>query len=264
MSPSVLDGLILGLVQGLTEFLPISSSGHLVLAEEMLGWRSEGLYLEIGLHLATLLSVCIAYRTRIGELVAGLWRRDPEAVRYAGLLLLASVPAGIAGIGFRDFFEDSFQSGIGLGLQFLATAGLLWMTRGLAPRAGQPVLGVRAALWMGVAQAVAILPAISRSGATIVAGMLAGVPALAAAEFSFLMSIIAVAGSGLLEIRHIPPDADLLSGGFIMAFAAALLSGVWAIRFLVDLLRSQRFYRFAWYCAAVGLVTIAWYAVVRP
>lgn len=264
MTPSVQDGLILGLVQGLTEFLPISSSGHLVLAEEVLGWRSQGLYLEIGLHLATLLSVCIAYRVRIGQLLNGLWRREPEAVRYTGLLLLASVPAGIAGVGFRDFFEASFQSGIWLGIQFLATAGLLWMSKGLVPRAHHPTIGVQAALWMGIAQAFAILPAISRSGATIVAGMLVGAPAVVAAEFSFLMSVIAVAGSGVLEIRHIPPDAHLLSAGFIAAFAAALVSGLWAIRFLVGLLRSQRFYRFGWYCAVVGLVTIAWYTLIHP
>jgi undecaprenyl-diphosphatase len=115
-----------------------------------------------------------------------------------------------------------------------------------------------------VAQAVAILPAISRSGATIAAAVWAGIAPSKAAEFSFLLSILAIAGSGMLEARHIPPGADLLSPGLLTAFAAALLSGVWAIRFLVVLLRSQRFHAFAPYCLGIGIFTILWYTVIRP
>jgi undecaprenyl-diphosphatase len=264
MTPSLWDGLVLGLVQGLTEFLPISSSGHLVLAEELLGWQSPGLYFEVGLHLATLLSVFIAYASRIRSLLHGLVAREPEAWRYAGLLVLGSVPAAVAGIGFRDFFARSFESGISLGVQFLVTAAMLWATRPMLARATAERVGWRAALWMGLGQAFAILPAISRSGATIVAGLWCGVSAVAAAEFSFLMSVIAIAGSGLLEARHIPAGTDLLSAGFLVAFVAALLSGIWAIRFLVALLRSQRFHLFAWYCAAVGAATILYYTLLRP
>ena len=264
MNPTVFDGLVLGLVQGLTEFLPISSSGHLVLAEELLGWRSPGLYFEVGLHLATLLSVFIAFAPRIRALLHGLLMREREAWRYAGLLILASVPAAVAGIGFRDFFERTFESGISLGVQFLVTAAMLWASRPLLARATATEVTPKAALWMGLGQAFAILPAVSRSGSTIVAGLWSGLGAVPAAEFSFLMSIIVIAGSGLLEARHIPPGTDLLAPGFVVAFLAALLSGVWAIRFLVRLLRSQKFHLFAWYCAAVGVLTILWYAVLRP
>jgi undecaprenyl-diphosphatase len=256
--------VVLGLVQGLTEFLPISSSGHLVLAEEFLGWKSPGLYFEVGLHLATLLSVFIAFGSRIRALVHGLVARERDAWRYAGLLILASVPAGVAGILFRDFFERSFESGVSLGVQFLVTAAMLWATRPMLARATATEVTPRAALWMGLGQAFAILPAISRSGSTIVAGLWSGLAAVPAAEFSFLMSIIVIAGSGLLEARHIPPGTDLLSPGFVAAFVVALASGVWAIRLLVRLLRSQKFHLFAWYCAAVGVLTILWYTVLRP
>jgi undecaprenyl-diphosphatase len=257
------EGLVLGLVQGLTEFLPISSSGHLVLAEAVLGYSTEGLYFEVWVHLATLLSVVVAYWGRIRGLLHGLVARRSEAWTYAGLLLLGSVPAAIAGLFFRDFFERTFESGISLGVQFIVTGIILWLTKPALARATRERIGPAAALGIGVAQAFAILPAISRSGATIATALWLRIAPAPAAEFSFLMSIIAIAGSGLLEARHIPPDADLLSAGFVLAFLGALISGIWAIRFLVALLRSQKFHAFAWYCMAIGLFTIGWYTF-RP
>ena len=263
MNLSWWEGLFLGLVQGLTEFLPISSSGHLVLAEELVGFHPPGLYVEVGLHVATLLSVFVAYRVRIAGLTRGLVTADRDAWRYAGLLILASVPAAVAGLFFRDFFVESFDSGVSIGIQFLVTALILWSTKPVAGRATGQNISVMAALLIGVAQAVAILPAISRSGATIAAALWLGIAAGPAAEFSFLMSIIAVAGSALLEARHIPPGADLLAPGFVLGFIAALLSGIWAIRFLVALLRRGRFHGFALYCAVLGVFTILWYTVLR-
>jgi len=257
------DGLVLGLVQGLTEFLPISSSGHLVLAEELLGYRTPGLYFEIGLHVATLLSVFIAYGARIRNLVHGLLSREGEAWRYAGLLVLASVPAAIVGIGFRDLIERAFEPGPLLGVSFLVTAAVLWSTRRVVLRAKEDRMSAAAALAMGLGQAIAIVPAVSRSGTSIAAGLWAGVSPARAAEFSFLMSVIAIAGSAVLEVRHLPPGVDLLNVGFVTAFLAAMVSGVWAIRFLVALLRSQRFHFFAGYCAAVGVLTILWYTVFQ-
>jgi undecaprenyl-diphosphatase len=257
------EGLLLGLVQGLTEFLPVSSSGHLVLAEELVGFHPPGLYVEVGLHLATLLSVFVAYRVRIAALTRGLVTGERDSWRYAWLLLLASVPAAVAGLFFRDFFVESFDSGVSIGIQFLVTALILWATRPVADRATGHEITVAAAFLIGVAQAVAILPAISRSGTTIATALWLGIAPGPAAEFSFLMSIIAVAGSGVLEARHIPPGADLLAPGFVIAFVAALLSGIWAIRFLVALLRRGRFHGFAPYCAVVGVFTILWYTVLR-
>ena len=118
------QGLILGLVQGLTEFLPVSSSGHLVLAERLVGFQAQGVFFEVAVHVATLLSVVIAYRRRIGELLRGLFGGGGDAWRYTGMLILASLPAGVAGVALRDYFERSFHSLPALGWQFLITAGL--------------------------------------------------------------------------------------------------------------------------------------------
>jgi undecaprenyl-diphosphatase len=234
-----------------------------VLAEEVVGFHPPGLYIEVGLHVATLLSVIIAYGPRIAGLTRGLFGRERDAWRYVGLLVLASVPAAVAGLFFRDFFVASFDSGVSIGIQFLVTALILWATKPIERRATGQEITLKAALLIGVAQAFAILPAISRSGATIAAALWLGIAPSPAAEFSFLLSIIAVAGSAVLEARHIPPGADLLAPGFVVAFVAALLSGIWAIRFLVALLRRGRFHGFALYCAVLGVFTILWYTVLR-
>jgi undecaprenyl-diphosphatase len=256
------QGLILGLVQGLTEFLPISSSGHLVLAEKFVGFQPQGVFFEVMVHLATLLSVLVAYRHRIVELLKGLIAGQRASFTYAGLLLIASIPAAIAGIAFREYFERTFHSPVDLGWQFLVTAALLWSTKWAAARTRGAPITVGRSLLIGVGQAIAIVPAISRSGTTIVAALWTGVTPTAAAEFSFLMSIIVIGGSGLLEARHIPPGVAGASAGLLWAFVAALISGIAAIRLLVALLRSSRFHLFAPYCAAVGIFCLVWFGLL--
>jgi len=253
------QGILLGLVQGLTEFLPVSSSGHLVLAERLVGFQPQGVFFEVAVHVATLLSVFIAYRKRIAELIRGLVSGGRDAWRYAGLLLLASLPAAVAGILLRDYFERSFHSLPALGWQFLITAALLWSTRWALPKATGTQVRAPQALLIGLAQAVAIVPAISRSGATIAVALWCGLAAAPAAEFSFLMSIIVIAGSGLLEARHIPAGSHPFTLALLGAFVAAMLSGIWAIRFLVQLLKRQRFHVFAPYCAALGVFCLVWF-----
>lgn len=262
MTLSVWQGVLLGLVQGLTEFLPISSSGHLVLAEEFLGYRPQGVFFEVVVHIATLLSVCIAYRARLIELIGGLFARHRTAWRYAGLLALASVPAALAGTLFRDYFEQTFHSAVDLGWQFLVTAALLWSTKWAAERVrGAPITWGRSLL-IGIGQALAIIPAISRSGTTIAAALWTGVTPTAAAEFSFLMSIVVIAGTGALELRHVPAGIDPLAPGLVAAFLAALISGIGAIRILVALLRSSRFHLFAPYCGLLGLFCLVWFGIL--
>lgn len=253
------QGLILGLVQGLTEFLPVSSSGHLVLAERIVGYRPQGVFFEVMVHVATLTSVIVAYRTRIVELLRGLLAGRRDAWTYAGLLLIASVPAALAGIAFKDYFERTFHSMSALGWQFLITAAVLWSTRFAIPRATGTRITPLKALLIGVAQAVAIVPAISRSGTTIAAALWIRLGAKPAAEFSFLMSIIVIAGTGLLEARRIPPGTELFTAGLVWAFIAAMISGIVAIRFLVRLLTHQKFHHFAPYCAALGTICLVWF-----
>lgn len=253
------DGVVLGLVQGLTEYLPVSSSGHLVLVEALLGVKMPGVVVEVALHVATLLAVVWVYRARIAELVRGAVARDGAAWRYLLLLLIATIPAGVAGVLLEDYFARTFHSMTSLGLQFLITGALLWSTR--APRKAPviPEPSLAAAAGIGLAQAVSILPAISRSGATVAAGLWAGMDPVRAGEFSFLMSIPVIAGAAVLEVPKLSHAAlSVGAGPLLLSFAAAMVSGVFAIRWLVVVLRRGAFYRFAPYCWAVGLFTIVW------
>jgi len=249
------EGLILGLVQGLSEFLPISSSGHLVLAQGLIGYREPGVLLEVMVHVATLLSVVIVYRTRLAAMITGILAGDAASIRFAGLLLLASLPAAVVGLLMRDFFEAQFESYTVVGVDFMITAAVLWSTRWVRARQAPAEIGGGTALLVGLAQALAILPGISRSGTTIAAALWRGADPRAAAEFSFLMAVVVIAGTGLLQAGE-AVSAVSLGAGHAWAFVGALVSGVAAIRFLVMLLRHGRFHQFAPYCAAVGLVTL--------
>lgn len=258
------EGLVLGVVQGLTEFLPVSSSGHLVVAEAALGLRTPGVIVEVALHVATLAAVAIAYAARLRELVVGMARGAGGAWRFVALLALASLPAGIVGVLFQDFFEAAFDSVTIVGVNFLVTGGILWVAGRHRPGArSEP--GPGGALGIGVAQALAILPGISRSGTTVAAGIWAGVDPVRAAEFSFLMSMPAIAGAAVLQIPELAAGggAAVPAGPLLLSAAAALVSGVIAIRLLVRVLARRAFHRFAPYCWAIGLVTLTWTLVVR-
>lgn len=257
------QAVLLGLVQGLTEFLPVSSSGHLVVAQAAVGLTAPGVVVEVLLHVATLLAVVIVYRTRLVELVVGCVTGRAAAWRMVGLLALASVPAAVVGLALQDFFERAFDSLLVVGIDFLVTGAILWSTRRVARRATLEEPGAAAAGAIGVAQAVAILPGISRSGTTVATALWFRIRPERAAEFSFLMALPAIAGAAVLELRHLPTGGDGAGWGpLALGFVVALASGVFAIRFLVALLRRGAFHRFAPYCWALGVVTVLW-AVVR-
>jgi undecaprenyl-diphosphatase len=252
------EGIVLGLVQGITEFLPVSSSGHLVVAETVLGIHTPGVLVEVAVHVATLVAVAVVYWRRLAQLLVGMMRRDGAAWRYVGLLALASVPAAVVGLGFQDWFERSFDSLVIVGFDFLVTGTVLWSTSLVRPAdRGEPTAG--GAVAVGLAQAVAILPGISRSGSTVAVGIWAGVEPVHAAEFSFLMAMPAIAGAAVLQV----PDAaaGVASVGAFplgLSFIAALASGVFAIRLLVRLLARRAFHRFAPYCWVLGGATLGW------
>ncbi|MDE2806004.1 MAG: undecaprenyl-diphosphate phosphatase [Gemmatimonadota bacterium] len=249
------EGALLGLLQGATEFLPVSSSGHLVMGQALLGIELPGVTFEVAVHFATLLSVLIVYRGRVGRLLAGVARLDPEQMRYAGLLLLASVPAAVAGIGFGGFFESLFDTPAVAGAALLVTGCVIWTARGALARepSGRPGAGV--AIAMGLAQAAAIVPGISRSGATVVAGLWRGVSPSEAAAFSFLMSVPAIGGAALLKL----PAAGwggggdgTLAGALAVAAIVACVTGVLAIRAFRMMLERRAFHFFAPYLWVAG------------
>ena len=219
------QGIVLGVVQGLSEFLPISSSGHLVLAQWILGYESPGVTFEVLLHLATLLSVLLVYWRRVIWLVHGMLRGDRESWRFGGLLMLASVPAAVAGLLFRDLFEAQFESPVAVGIAFLVTAAILWSTRWATHAPEESPVGARSAVTMGLAQVLAILPGLSRSGTTIAAGLWTHAGSRAAAEFSSLTRAAGCSGcldSGSWGVRVVRPNA----GGAHRALMSMLPSSV--------------------------------------
>jgi undecaprenyl-diphosphatase len=255
------EGVLLGIVQGLTEFLPVSSSGHLVLAQEALGLRAPGVFVEVALHVATLGAVVIVYARRIGELLDGAIRRQGAAWRSVGLLLLASVPAGVVGVLFREWFEAAFDSLAVVGVDFLITGVILWVAGRVQPGV-RPEPTMPGAMGIGLAQAAAIMPGISRAGSTVAAGIVAGVDPVRAAEFAFLLALPAIAGAALLQIPEARADAGSIGRGpLALSFVTAIVFGVVAIRLLVRMLARRSFHRFAPYCWAVGTGTLVWAAL---
>jgi undecaprenyl-diphosphatase len=252
---NVWQGIVLGLVQGLTEFLPISSSGHLVLVEALTGLHFTDVTVEVALHVATLGSLLVLYGRRLWQLVRGVLRGDGPSLRYAALLAIATIPAGVIGLLFHRQIEERFHSLVWLGVQFVVTGLILWSTR--RPRGERDIPSPGAAAGIGFAQAFAILPAVSRSGATIAAALWSGLTPTAAAEFSFLLAVPVIAGAALLEARDMAVDIAAVGAVPLgVSCAVAFVSGIWSIRFLVALLRRGSFYAFAPYCWAVGVFTI--------
>ena len=250
------QGILLGLVQGLTEFLPVSSDGHLAVIGHVAGVHTPGVFVEVALHVATLGSILVVYGKRFAQLAIGVLRGQPEDLRYAGLLLLGMIPAGIVGIFFEDLIARAFDSLLAAGVGFLITGAALWSTRRRGTE-GAPRPTPRGAVLIGLAQALAPLPGVSRSGMTIASGLWGGLGAVPAADFSFLMAIPLIAGAGLVEARHASADIALVGAvPLLVACLVAFISGVFAIRFLVAMLRRGRFYAFAPYCFVVGAVTV--------
>lgn len=251
------EAIVLGVIQGLTEFLPVSSSGHLVMAQALLGVPQPGVFLEVILHVATMLSVAVVYRARLAGLAVGAARRDPDALRYIGLLALATAPVAVVGLLFRRPIEAAFDAPAITGVMLLVTGAILWTTRWAVRTAAQDAVTVRHALAMGILQVLALLPGISRSGSTIAAGLWTGLRGERAAEFSFLMSLIAIGGAAVLQATDLS-DAPAISGPLVAGFAAALVAGIVAIKSLVWLLRHQHFHYFSWYVWGVGLAFLAY------
>ena len=256
-----LEALGLGVVQGLTEFLPVSSSGHLLILERLLGVRTPGVLFEVALHVATLLSVVLYYRGRILELAVGCATGRREAWRYVGKLGMGTVPAVIAVLLAGDLLEAQFDLPPVAGAGLLLTGFALWTTRNTGASAHEAEPSWRAAALIGCAQAFAILPGISRSGTTVAVALALGVAPVRAAEFSFLLGVLAVLGAAARELpglATVPPD---VRGALVVGGAAALVSGVAAIWLFVRLVRAGSIHRFAFYVWAVGGAYLLWLAL---
>jgi undecaprenyl-diphosphatase len=262
---NAIDAAILGFLQGATEFLPVSSSGHLVMGQEVLNIVVDGIAFEVLLHVATLLSVLIVYRERLLDLVRGVViGRDAKAWRYVGLLILATLPAAVVGLAFEDTVDVLFASPFVVGCGLLFTGTVLFSTRWVLKRDLSSELDVRSALLIGLAQCIAIVPGVSRSGSTVVTALWLGISPLEAAAFSFLMSIPTIAGAAVLKLPELSGGLEGVSGGALaIGFLVAGVTGVLAIRLLVKLLPDRSFANSAWSGWGVGALFLAWLSIGR-
>ncbi len=254
------DALWLGLIQGATEFLPVSSSGHLVMAQTVLGISVQGVLFEVATHVATLVSVVVVYRARLAALAVGAVRGERDAWSYVGLLALATLPAAVVGILFEHRIEAMFEDPVVPGFSLLVTGAVLWSARRAVTRAAAERPAVVAALLIGCAQAFALIPGISRSGSTVVAALWLGVEAREAAAFSFLMAIPAIGGAALLQILALEPGSGPGSVPLLVGGVVAAVTGVLAIRTFVAMLARRSFHLFAPYCWAVASAYLVYLA----
>ena len=245
--------IILGAIQGVTEFLPISSSGHLVLTKSFLGFPSEGAFLEVALHAGTLAPILIFYRKRIWGLGSGLSMRDTESWRTVGMLAIATIPTGIAFLTVKDILDRAYQSPLAAAAALCVT-GLVMMIPVRPQHESTKRMTLINALFIGVAQAFALTPGISRSGSTIIMARQQGVPAEKAAEFSFLMAIPVLLAAVLLELPHLGSDVtqSLSLGGLAIGMFTSAVVGYVSLVLLIKMLTKGKFWIFGLYCLVVG------------
>ena len=273
---------VLGLVQGLTEFVPVSSSAHLILVPFLLRWPIPDLSFDVAVHLGTALGVILYFARDLAGILGGTarWavRRGTEEDRWnarlLALLAIGSIPAGLAGLLLEGLFEELFADtervdDVGapiVALFLLGTALLLWVAEAVQARRGDGGrelrdVGVVDALVVGMFQAFAIAPGLSRSGSTIGAGVFRGLRRDAAARFSFLLSIPAILGAAIVALPDVPAGADL--GPMLVAAAVAAVTGFAAVSLLLRYLRSRTMRPFAVYCVALAAISLAYWSQIR-
>lgn len=269
MLSEYLQVLFLAVLQGIGEFLPISSSGHLVIGKSLLAAITgkelsgdHGMLLEIALHVGTLGSILVVYFRDLLKLL-----RNPH---LCAMIIVGTIPAAVVGLKYKSLFEEAFNSPMLVGCCLLLTASLLWLgqTMEREASAGTEVEQISwwKALLIGVFQAVALLPGVSRAGSTIVGGLVAGLKREAAARFSFFLAIPAIAGAAVLETKKLieHPPAEAINWGPIAAGTVVSFFVGWlALRWLLSLIAKNRLHWFSIYCTVVGLATIAWQLAVR-
>nr|MBN2276299.1 undecaprenyl-diphosphate phosphatase [candidate division Zixibacteria bacterium] len=248
---SYLDAIILGLVQGLTEFLPVSSSGHLVIAENLLHAKIPGVLFELAVHFGTLMSVVIYFRRKILDLIKSLFipamKKERAMVFY---LCIGTIPAVIIAILLKDSIEQAFSSPLVTSILLLVTGLILFSTA--IPRRNEKDSTIGNSIMVGIGQALAIFPGISRSGTSISFGLFSGLKPVAAAEFSFLLSIPAIIGAIVFKANEIATVNPAMIGQYILGTTMSFLSGLAAVYFLLDIIRKGKFEYFGIYCTIVG------------
>jgi len=266
------QGIILGIIQGLTEFLPVSSSGHLVLGQIFFGLTESQLTFDISVHIGTLLAVLVVYAQDISAILVSvsgfiskavtlkpvtLLLKEDKNLQLAGLILIASIPTACIGLVIKQFEHILFSSTLLVGFMLILTGTILWASKNFYFKDNtKNGLNIKKALVIGVGQGIAVIPGISRSGTTIALGMFLGLDRHMAAKFSFLLSIPAIAGAEILSIK------DMINNGFVIdpvtiyATIASFITGLVALKLLLSLVHSGRFHLFAPYCWLIGSLVL--------
>lgn len=257
------EALVLGLLQGLTEFLPVSSSGHLVLAQNMFGIEDDGsTTFEVMVHAATVLATITVFWGEIGRLIkGGLKFRNNDETQYLLKIAISMIPVLIVGLFFKHQVEALFSSTIGfIGAMLLITSALLTAAHFISKyrKTKDHAVTRSNAFVIGLAQAIAVVPGISRSGATIATGLMLGDQKASLAKFSFLMVLIPILGEAFLEVLDGAISFDEAGLPLLIGFVAAYLSGLFACRVMINIVARGKIYYFAIYCAVVGIIALVW------
>ncbi|MBM3327775.1 MAG: undecaprenyl-diphosphate phosphatase [Calditrichaeota bacterium] len=252
------DSVVMGVVQGLTEFLPVSSSGHLALFRELLGvGLAEDVGFEVAVHTGTLIAVLIYFRRQLLKLAVDIIRDTDDGRRWALYLIIATIPAGIVGLWIKDDVERLFNDLALVGAAWIFTAVVLLISERLSASKIEPgKMGSLRALFIGAAQAAAILPGVSRSGSTIAAGLLSGVERRGAVGFSFILSLPVIAGAIILTLKDWSAGAVSLGLPHLAGMTAALISGYAAIAWMLRIVSNRKLFWFAIYCFILGAGTL--------
>lgn len=251
----ILKAVLIGLIQGLTEFLPVSSSGHIAVLEHFLNMNSSNLVLETAVHFGTLLSLLVFFRKRILELLTGSYRavryrQCTDELKFTVMVIIGIIPAGIAALIFYDFIESAFSNLLLVGIFFIITGTFLFFTRFM--KSGKPI-GPKSAAFSSIAQIFALLPGISRSGITISGAMLGGADGKTAADYSFFMAIpLILAGF----IKEMAGAGWTFSMPLLFAVISSFISGYAAVYLLYKLISKGRFHLFSYYLWPLGLAVI--------
>jgi undecaprenyl-diphosphatase len=248
---------LLALIQGITEFLPVSSSGHLVIAQHFLSWNRDNVLLDATLHLGTAAAIVLVFWSDIRALVAGLFSGEAakkrHSLRTVVFLVIGSIPAAVAGLAFKDFFERMFLNPRATGALFFVTAAFLFASS-LRKNPSAP-LDAPKAVAIGFAQALAILPGVSRSGTTISTALLVGTERKEAGRFSFLLGLPVILGAAFLELRGVSA-ASLSPGLLVTAFAVSLVVGAVALKLLLRFIDRGKLHYFGYYLVALGVACL--------
>lgn len=252
---SLWEGFVLGLVQGITEWLPVSSSGHLVLFEGLFGLQPQ-VGFDIILHLASLLVVIFVFRQDILSLVRGVLRREKYFLKYFCWLIVASIPIALVGLFLNEYIKSTYSNFYLLGFSFLFNSILLFASR--FPRKKTKLLSFTSTVFMGVGQAVALLPAVSRSATTISLGLFQGRKREDVARFSFLLLIPAILGASILEMSTLVSTFKDSTNAPAIIFGAVttILVGFLSLRFLLRVIKEQKFSYFGWYNLILGIIVL--------